>query len=173
MRSIVLIIVLLGAGFLVLEHLTPHSSVTVAAAERDAPSTVDMSGAKRLFCSYVSLSQAYDPAVGDLYTDTANITYTRRYPSGTVSELSTTGAELKRLLPAAAAAARAKQLVEIFTHVTYQAQSDGTVLITATRWASGSYTAPYSMQVKLVHGEWKIVEEVVLSLPPLSGSGTP
>jgi hypothetical protein len=194
-RTIILIVILLTAGFLAMEHFTPHPSPAPAPAPTlvplDASSTVpastlapnrapgpgappteastrlDTSGAERLFASYVSLSNAYDPALADLYDDSARIQVSRRFEDGTVRELSFSGAQFKRAIPTLMPVAAASQEHEVYSDVSYRAQADGSVLIRATRTnTTRGFSVPHSILVRLIGAEWKIVEEVGHSPQP-------
>lgn len=132
-----------------------------------APAAPALAEAKKLFDQYVSLEQAFDPAVADLYADEAVIQNRRRYPDGQEKTMSLPAPKYKALIRAAMPTAKARGDKNSYSDVKYAPAERGGVRITAQRFSElKKYTSPLSLLVKAdARGKWLIYEELSESQP--------
>lgn len=116
--------------------------------------------AKALFARYVNLSQAYDPAITELYADDAVIHARKIYKDGRVREMDITVSEYKPLIKSSLPIAKDRGDGSTFDKVSY-VQEGAKVRITATRYSIlRKNHSPHSMLVAPdPSGKWLIVEE--------------
>ena len=121
---------------------------------------------KAVFERYVRLEHAFDPAIADLYADTAVIRTRRHYPTGEVRELTIPAPKYKELIRSMLPVARQRGDTSTYAKPTFTAEGDG-VRITAERYSNlKKYTSPFSMLVRPgPAGTWLIVEEISESQP--------
>jgi hypothetical protein len=130
--------------------------------------------ARAFFARYVELSAAFDPAVADLYADTAVIQSSRRYPSGVERDQEMTGAQWRTLVRTSMPAARQAGDVSEFTNIELREEGDR-VRITASRTSVAKcYTdTTYAMLIApAATGGFLIVAES-LETQPQSDCGRP
>ena len=122
--------------------------------------------AKKLFQKCVQLSNAFDPAVADLYSDSALIRNTHKYPNGSTRVMTLTGKQWKALVRQVMPLAKARNDKDTFSQVTYKRMS-GKVKISANRYSLlKKYTSPVTMIVMPdSQKKWHIVEEYSESRP--------
>lgn len=110
------------------------TAVAVAAAA--APAEADSSKAARAFFdNYVALSERFDPAAADLYSDSARIRARRGSPSGELRDLELTGKQWKELLVQALPTAKARGDISTFSDVSVSEQTGG-VRVAARRYST-------------------------------------
>ncbi len=134
------------------------------AASPTAPPSV--AEAARLFQQYVARERAFDPAVADLYADSALIRNRRTYPTGQVKELTLPAPKYKDLIRSSMSLAKARGDVSTYSDVKYTPEGRG-VRITATRFSElKRYSSPLSLLVMpQANNVWLIVEELSESQP--------
>ncbi|MBK6900677.1 MAG: hypothetical protein IPH09_15980 [bacterium] len=139
-------------------------SVPAAAGEEPNARLV---AAKALFERYMTLERAFDPAVADLYADSATVRNLRRYPTGQVREMKLEGARYKALLLASLPTAKERGDLSAYTDVAYEVLATGEVAITATRYSElKQYSSPLALRIApQADGVWRIVEETGESQP--------
>lgn len=139
---------------------------SVPAAAEEEPNA-RLAAAETLFARYVSLEKAFDPAVADLYADTATVRNLRRYPTGQVREMKLEGARYKALLVASLPMAKERGDLSAYTDVAYEVLATGEVAITATRYSElKQYSSPLALRIApQADGVWRIVEETGESQP--------
>ncbi len=122
--------------------------------------------APALFERYVALEHAFDPAVADLYADTALIKNRRTYPTGQVREATLPATKYKEIIRTAMPVAKARDDRSLYSTVTYTPEGTG-VRIKASRYSVlKQYTSPISLLVAPdPKGTWLIVEEITESRP--------
>jgi hypothetical protein len=122
--------------------------------------------AKEIFNRYVSLSDKFDPAVADLYSDEAKIKNTRTYPNGETRVITFEAKKYKALIRTAMPLAKARGDTNKYTEVTYL-EKDSKVTITATRFSNlKKYSSPITLVVGAdPEGKWRILEETSQSKP--------
>ena len=122
--------------------------------------------AKEIFNQYVSLSDKFDPAVADLYSDEAKIKNTRTYPNGETRVMTFEAKKYKALIRTAMPLAKARGDTNKYTEVTYL-EKDSKVTITATRFSNlKKYSSPITLVVGAdPEGKWRILEETSQSKP--------
>ena len=122
--------------------------------------------AKEIFNRYVSLSDKFDPAVADLYSDEAKIKNTRTYPNGETRVITFEAKKYKALIRTAMPLAKARGDTNKYTEVTYL-EKDSKVTITATRFSNlKKYSSPINLVVGAdPEGKWRILEEASQSKP--------
>lgn len=122
--------------------------------------------AKVLFNKSVKLGNAFDPAVADLYSDSAVIRNTRRYPNGAIRIMTFTGKQYKELIRLVMPLAKARNDKSRFSQVTYK-RIGGKVKISAKRYSLlKKYTSPLTVIVAPDSKKrWLIVEEHSESRP--------
>jgi hypothetical protein len=122
--------------------------------------------AKEIFNQYVSLSDKFDPAVADLYSEEAKIKNTRTYPNGETRVMTFEAKKYKALIRTAMPLAKARGDTNKYTEVTYL-EKDSKVTITATRFSNlKKYSSPITLVVGAdPEGKWRILEETSQSKP--------
>jgi len=122
--------------------------------------------AKILFEDYVRLERAFDPAVADLYADSALIQNRRAYPTGEVRSLTMPAPLYKEVLREVMPLAKARGDTSTYSQVTYAVDADQ-VRIAATRYSElKKYSSPLSLLVgPAENGKWLIYEERSESKP--------
>ena len=123
--------------------------------------------AQAFFERYVALEQAFDPAVADLYADSATVRNLRRYPTGQVREMKLEGARYKALIVASLPTAKERGDLSTYTDVAYEVLASGEIAITATRYSElKKYSGPLELRIAPQQdGVWRIVEETGESQP--------
>jgi len=123
--------------------------------------------AKALFERYVTLERAFDPALADLYADSATVRNLRRYPTGQAREMKLEGAKYKALIVVSLPMARERGDLSVYTDVAYEVLATGEVAITATRYSElKEYSSPLALRIAPQEdGVWRIVEETGESQP--------
>jgi hypothetical protein len=124
------------------------------------------SQAKTIFGNYQSLERSFDPAVADLYCDSALIRNVRTYPDGKKRTLELPAPKYKELIRSAMPLAKAKGDYSTYSGVTYAPEGDN-VRITATRYSVlKNYSSPMSLLVGACNGgDLAILEEIGESQP--------
>lgn len=122
--------------------------------------------ARELWDMYVELGTGFDPALADLYADSAIIRNTRRYPDGRTRTLQMSGREYKSLVRQAMPLARSRGDVDVYSDVSFE-DLGGRIRISATRYSTlKKYRAPHQLIVGTSGTEgWKILEETGESRP--------
>ena len=112
------------------------------------------------------LFSSFDPAVASLYSDSAVIRNTRRYPDGQVRVLEMDGAKYKALLVASLPAAKLRGDTGRLSSVTYSPEQTG-VRVNAIRYSDlKQYSSPLSLLIGPDrNGDWCILEELSESRP--------
>lgn len=129
-------------------------------------SSVQAQSPEDLFNRYVELEHAFDPAVADLYADTAIIRNTRMYPTGRKRTITIPAPKYKALIRKAMPLARARNDTSSYLDVTY-APEGTSVRIIGTRHSNlKNYDSPLSILVSPDGlGGWLITEEISQSQP--------
>ena len=124
------------------------------------------SRAETLFKNYQSLGDSFDPALADLYCDSALIRNVRTYPDGQKRTLELPAARYKELVRAAMPLAKSSGDFSTFSDLAYVEEADR-VRITATRYSVlKKYSSPMSLLVGACDGgDWAILEELSESRP--------
>jgi hypothetical protein len=124
------------------------------------------SKARAVFGEYVRLGEAFDPALVDLYAETAKISNRRVFPDGTSRELAMPAASYKPLLRRVMPVAKEQNDVSRYSDVRYAVEGDN-VRITATRYSvMKDYSAPHALLVGPdADGTWRVLEESGESRP--------
>lgn len=122
--------------------------------------------ARALFEQFVRLTEAFDPAITDLYADTAKISNRRVFPDGTSREMSMPAPSYKTLLRQVLPVAKEQNDLDRYSEVRYTVEGDN-VRITATRYSvMKDYSAPHTLLVGPdTDGTWRILEESGESRP--------
>jgi hypothetical protein len=146
--------------------LSRATLLLVAAVSYLAYAEDEVAQANRLFDQYVALSAAFDEKVADLYSDTAHIQNTRRYPDGQSRSMSMPALSYKSLIRQVMPKAKAAGDLSTYSDVRYTPE-DGRVRISATRYSElKKYASPFSLLVGPgPDGNWLIFEEISESRP--------
>lgn len=122
--------------------------------------------ARALFERFVQLNEAFDPAITDLYAETAKISNRRVFPDGSSREMSMPAPSYKTLLRQVLPAAKEQNDLDRYSEVRYTVEGDK-VRITATRYSvMKNYSAPHTLLVGAdTDGTWRILEESGESRP--------
>lgn len=112
------------------------------------------------------MGDAFNPAVADLYADSALIRNTRRYPDGTTRVLTLTGKQYKALMRQVMPMAKARNDKNSYSPVTYQ-RIGRKVKIKAKRYSLlKKYTSPITLIVMAdPQKKWSVFEEHAESRP--------
>lgn len=138
----------------------------VVLAENLAPEKTKLAHAKALFVRYVTLGHTFDPAVADLYSDSAVIRNKRLYPTGQERILTMPAPQYKAFIRQAMQLAKDRGDISTYSEVKYTVEGAG-VRITATRFSElKRYSSPVSLLVGPAEGKaWLILEELSESRP--------
>ena len=122
--------------------------------------------ARAVFDEYVRLGEAFDPALADLYADTAKISNRRIFPDGSAREMAMPAPSYKTLLRQVMPTAKERNDVSRYSDVRYTVEGDN-VRITATRYSvMKDYSAPHTLLVGPdADGVWRVLEESGESRP--------
>lgn len=107
----------------------------------------ERSEAEALFERYQALGRAYDPAVADLYCDTALIRNVRTYPTGEKRTLDFPATKYKELVRSVMPLAQARGDLNTYSQISAVAEGPN-VRITAARFSElKKYSSPVSVSV--------------------------
>ena len=122
--------------------------------------------ARTHFEQFVRLNEAFDPAIADLYADTAKISNRRIFPDGASREMAMPAPSYKALLRRVIPVAKEQNDVDRYSEVRYTVEGDN-VRIKATRYSVlKKYSAPHAMLVGPdTDGVWRVLEESGESRP--------
>lgn len=122
--------------------------------------------ARDVFARYQTLERAFDPAIADLYCDSALIRNVRTYPTGEKRAMEFPAPRYKALIRSAMPIAKARADYSTYSVVRYAAEGDA-VRITATRFSNAKkYASPISILVGDCPGVGvAILEELSQSIP--------
>lgn len=122
--------------------------------------------ARAVFDDYVRLGEAFDPALADLYADTAKISNRRVFPDGTSREMAMPAPSYKTLLRQVMPVAKEQNDVSRYSDVRYAVEGEN-VRIGATRHSvMKDYSAPHTLLVGPdTDGTWRVLEESGESRP--------
>lgn len=139
--------------------LTLLAPTSEAAAKKNKDPRITK--AKELFEQYVALSQAFNPAIANLYSDEAVIRNKRISSTGEVSETTTPAPRYKEKIRIAMPFAKARGDINGYSEISYTIEGEG-VRITAQRYSERKKNfSPLSLLVKPISsGAWLIYEEV-------------
>ncbi|MEG5172684.1 hypothetical protein [Microcoleus sp. B3-D7] len=126
----------------------------------------ELNKAEKVFANYQSLERAFDPAVADLYCDTALIRNVRTYPGGRQRTLEFPAPKYKDLIRAAMPVAKARGDYSTYSKIVYSLEGKN-VRITATRFSvMKNYSSTISLLVgKCNSGQTGVLEEISQSRP--------
>lgn len=149
---------------IVSRHSVQFASLLVAALLASAPAMAE-GEAEAVFAKYKSLERAFDPAVADLYCDSALIRNVRTYPDGQVRTLELPAPKYKQLIRSVMPAAQARGDVNTYSNVTFSSEGANT-RINASRYSElKKYTSPISLLVGQCGNSIGILEEISQSKP--------
>lgn len=136
------------------------------ASVAEAGKRARLKSGRAFFQKYIALEQAFDPSLIDLYAEEAVIKNMRKYPDGSVKELSLVGGAYKDMVRAAMPLAKARGEKSIYSDIRYVAEGAG-IRITATRFSQlKKYASPFSLLIKRRPKKgWLIYEESSSSQP--------
>lgn len=122
--------------------------------------------ARAVFDEYVRLGEAFDPALAELYADTAKISNRRIFPDGTSREMAMPAPSYKVLLRQVMPTAKERNDVSRYSDVRYAVEGEN-VRISATRYSvMKDYSAPHTLLVGPdADGTWRVLEESGESRP--------
>jgi hypothetical protein len=138
----------------------------LAVFQNAARADVATEQAKGFFKQYTKLADNFDPAVADLYADTAVIRNTRIYPNGQARTLTLTGKQLKALVRQIMPMAKARNDRDTYSQLKYQ-RIGNKVRISGLRYSlMKKYTSPFTTTIAAdAKKKWLIVEEISQSRP--------
>jgi hypothetical protein len=144
------------------------SAVAASAFAQSRPSALKgdtQAKAAGVFDRYVALERAFDPAVADLYSDSAVIRNRRTYPTGEVRDITIPAAQYKKLLRQSMKLAKQVGDTNVYSACKYSAEGER-VRIACTRFSERKkYSSPISLLVGPDAGDWLIFEERSESQP--------
>jgi hypothetical protein len=139
---------------------------TALAIAQGAPSADARAKAEQLWNRYVALEAAFDPAVADLYADSALIRNRRTYPTGEVREATVPAPQYRALVRQAIPLAKAKNDTNRYSDCVYTAEDARVRIVCARFSALRNYTSPISVLLGPgPAGDWLIFEELSESRP--------
>jgi hypothetical protein len=150
---------------------TPIAAARAAEAKGEARKQ-----AEALFNRYVALEHDFDPAIADLYSDTARIESRRINPKGPPEVRTIPAPQYKQQLRKVMPLAKRRRDLSFYTAVSYNAEGSF-VRIKATRYAEyKQFTSPVELLVgPSAGGQWQIFEELseAHSGPPPAPASAP
>jgi hypothetical protein len=117
--------------------------------------------AEEFFDNYIQLSDTFDTAVADLYSDNAKIHAHRKYPHGLEREMELSGKQWKQLLVKFMPLAKAQNDKSIFSQITISTHEKG-FKVKATRYSNRKCytdTGYYMIVEPAANGQLQIIEE--------------
>ena len=139
---------------------------TALASAQGAPSADARTKAEQVWNRYVTLEAAFDPAVADLYADSALIRNRRTYPTGEVREATVPAPQYRALVRQAIPLAKAKNDTNRYSDCVYTAEGARVRIVCARFSALRNYTSPISVLLGPgPAGDWLIFEELSESRP--------
>ena len=144
--------------------------ISAGAAHAGAPGKTQVSPqetkARAVFDAYVRLGEAFDPALADLYADTAKISNRRVFPDGTSRELAMPAPSYKTLLRQVMPVAKERNDVSRYSDVRYVVDGDNVRIHAMRHSVMKDYTAPHTLLVGPdTDGTWRVLEESGESRP--------
>jgi hypothetical protein len=141
-------------------------ALTTLVAAQGAPAADARAKAEQLWNRYVALEAAFDPAVADLYADSALIRNRRTYPTGEVREATVPAPQYRALVRQAIPLAKAKNDTNRYSDCVYTAEDARVRIVCARFSALRNYTSPISVLLGPgPAGDWLIFEELSESRP--------
>jgi hypothetical protein len=142
------------------------STVTLLVVSCAAFAKQPQSPAQAIFDKYQLLEHSFDPALADLYCDSALIRNTRRYPNGHARTIEIPAGKYKQLIRASLPAARASGDYSSYSNVSFVPEGPN-VRVIATRYSVlKKYSSPMSLLVGSCGGTgWGVLEEIGESQP--------
>jgi hypothetical protein len=137
-----------------------------AVAAETKSTRAEFKPARQLFERYDALAAAFDTTVADLFSDSAMIQNTRRYPDGTSKVMTLPAPAYKDLIRKVMPLARARDDRNTYTKVTYVAEGPNVRIAGQRTSTMKKYTSPFSLLVGADEkGKWLILEEITESQP--------
>ncbi|WP_052631213.1 hypothetical protein [Pseudoxanthomonas suwonensis] len=145
-----------------------RSTIAVLACLLSAgiPAHASEARAQQVFAEYQARARAFDPAVADLYCDTAIIRNVRMYPDGQQRTLELPAPKYKELIRTAMPLAKARGDHNTYSDIEFNAEGSN-VRIAAIRYSVlKGYSSPISILVGSCNGgKWAVLEELSQSRP--------
>ena len=116
--------------------------------------------AKKFFERYVALSNSFDPAIVDLYSDNADIQSTRYYVGGKGRTLRLPASEYKKMILAVLPTAKAAKDTDSYSKTTYSLESKGVKITTLRHSNLKNYDSWFVLFVRKEGGVMKIYQEL-------------
>jgi hypothetical protein len=116
--------------------------------------------AKKFFERYVALSNSFDPAIVDLYSDSAYIQSTRYYVGGKSRTLRLPASEYKKMILAVLPTAKAAKDTDSYSKTTYSLESKGVKITTLRHSNLKNYDSWFVLFVRKEGGVMKIYQEL-------------
>lgn len=116
--------------------------------------------AKKFFERYVALSNSFDPAIVDLYSDNADIQSTRYYVGGKSRTLRLPASEYKKMILAVLPTAKAAKDTDSYSKTTYSLESKGVKITTLRHSNLKNYDSWFVLFVRKEGGVMKIYQEL-------------
>jgi len=142
------------------------SAFALLAVAGATPAKQPESPAQVVFDKYQSLERSFDPALADLYCDSALIRNTRKYPNSQTRTIEIPAAKYKELIRTSLPVAKTSGDYSTYSNVVF-APAGSNVRITATRYSVlKKYSSPMSLLVGSCRGSgWGVLEEIGVSQP--------
>lgn len=147
-----------------MKNLTP--ALCLAMLFGGASHAAEPTQAEALFSQYQSLARAYDPAVADLYCDTALIRNVRTFPSGEKKTLELPAPKYKELIRSVMPIAKARNDYSTYSQVRFIPEGSNMRIMAARHSALKDHTSPVSILIGQCGGtEVRVLEELSESVP--------
>jgi hypothetical protein len=131
---------------------------------KDEP--VDLAAARRFFDHFTALERDFDPALLDLYADSAMVRTSRKYPDGQVKQLDLSIGEYRAIAQKALPLAQQARDTNVYSNLKVEPEGNSRARISGTRTSERKqYSAPFYMVVKGGPNGWRILEEWSESQP--------
>ena len=144
----------------------PAPAPAPAPATETKSARAEFKPARQLFERYDALAAAFDTTVADLFSDSAMIQNTRRYPDGTSKVMTLPAPAYKDLIRKVMPLAKTRDDRNTYTKVTYVAEGPNVRIAGQRTSTMKKYTSPFSLLVGADEkGRWLILEEITESQP--------
>ena len=131
---------------------------------RDDKETL-LKDAKEFFNRYVELGNKFDPALAELYSDSADIQNVRYYQGGKTRTLKLAAPEYKKMVAAMMPAAKARNDIDTFSKTTYTVLGDGVKIQSLRHSTLKNYDSWLVLLLRKEKGGMKIYQELSQSRP--------
>ncbi len=135
-------------------------------SQDNSNSDITVSSPKDLIDKYQILEREFNPAIVDLYSDSAKIQNKRIYPLGKERVIEISMTDYKDILLSTLPLAKSRKDYSTYSDITYTNINDIKVRVTANRYSNlKKYDSPIVWLLEKRNSNWLIIEEISESRP--------